>query len=94
MKWAYVKFRNLDFTKRNKFSLVPIPREMTVVQFRSLWRDDPDSVVYVPTRTLPLNDHERIYDYIEEFDTVILASSWVGHHGPVLRIARSAFTSP
>ncbi len=80
MKWAYVKFRGLRLPHEFKFSLVPIPQELTVVQFRSLWRDDPDSVVYVPTRMLPLHDHDRIYDYIQEFDTVILASSWVGAH--------------
>jgi hypothetical protein len=94
MKWAYVKFRNMELGKRFQFSLVPIPQGLTVVQFRSLWRDDPESAVYVPTRTLPLNDHERIYDYIEEFDTVILASSWVGHHGLEQRTARSASTMP
>ncbi|MBI1729865.1 hypothetical protein HY229_03610 [Candidatus Acetothermia bacterium] len=94
MKWAYVKFKDLRISQEFKFTLVPIPQGLTVVQFRSLWREEPESVVYVPTRMLPLHDQDQIYSYIDEFDTIILASSWVGAHRPMHDMARSASTMP
>jgi len=54
MKWAYVKIKNLNVRGRFQFLLVPITQGMTVVQFRALWREDPESVVFVPERTLRL----------------------------------------
>ena len=95
MKWAYVKIKDLQVQGRFQFTLVPIPRELTVVQFRALWREDPESAVFVPSKTLPLQDHDRLHSHIDQFDTIILASSWVGNHGSVVPMtARSAFTMP
>jgi len=95
MKWAYVKIKNLNVRGRFQFLLVPITQGMTVVQFRALWREDPESVVFVPKRTLPLHDHDRLYNQIDQFDTIILDSSWVGHHGDALPVtARAALTMP
>jgi hypothetical protein len=77
MKWVYVRFRGLRSHSRYEFYLVPIPPELTVSQFKSLWEDGSEIIVYTPTRMLPLSGDVKLYDCIEEFDTVFIASTWI-----------------
>ncbi len=82
MKLIYVRFRGLKDHSRFEFSLMVLPRELTVSEFKSLWGDGIESVVvYAPTRVLPLHEEARLYDYVQDWDTVTIASPWVNAQG-------------
>jgi len=94
MKWVYVRFRGLRSHSPYEFYLVPIPPELTVSQFKSLWEDGSESVVYTPTHMLPLSGDAKLYDCVDNFDTIFITSGWItprsSENPPACRAGRKA----
>lgn len=82
MKMIFVRFRGLRDHSSFEFWLVPIPPELTVSEFKSLWGHDSESVVYAPSCILPLSETERLYNHVHNGDTVTVASSWLNAPAP------------
>ena len=72
MKLIFVRFHGLKGHNSMEFCLAVVPPELTTAEFASQWGDVSESVVYAPTRTLRPSEAIRLYDYVQDFDTVIV----------------------
>jgi hypothetical protein len=77
MKLIYVRFRGLKAHSRFESYLVALPSELRVCQFKMLWSEESETVVYTPSRLLPLSEEANLYDQVQEFDTITVSSPWV-----------------
>ncbi|MBI1743224.1 hypothetical protein HYR54_09180 [Candidatus Acetothermia bacterium] len=67
IKWIHVKAQGLI-----GFQTIVVWAGETVEQFKQLLGLHPETMVTVPTVALPLHDGVSLFDYVKNFDTVLL----------------------
>lgn len=66
-KWVHLKIKGWYGV-----ATVIVPYGATVTEFKWLVGADPLSLIMIPAKILPLPSWARLYDFVQDFDTIYL----------------------